>query len=145
MTNTGQSGYGATVKFTYGTSSTTAAIAQITKIAMTGGTLGKIDISTMSGGTAKAKEYISGMTDTGTLSFDVNFDAAQNTTWLPLVGTSGTWLVMFADHTTPTSASRFSSAGYLEPFGFECPMDGAPITQTLNVALSGAVTFTAKT
>jgi len=144
MANTGQSGYGATVKFTYGTASTTVTISQITKISMTGGSIGKIDISTMSGGTAKAKEYISGMTDTGTLAFDVNFDASNNTTWLPLVGTSGTWLVMFADHTTPTNASKFSSSGYLEPFGFDAPMDGAPITQTFNVALSGAVTFTAK-
>jgi hypothetical protein len=143
MANSGQSAFGSTLLFTYGTSSTTISIDQITKVGLSGGSIGKIDISSMSGPTTKVKEYISGMIEPGQFTVDCNFDATVYGNINGVVGTSGTWLMKFND-TTATTKSRFSATGYLEPLNFDGPMDGAPITQTLTITLSGAVSYTAK-
>jgi hypothetical protein len=144
MANSGQSAFGATLTFTNGTAATTTAITQITKVGFSGGSIGKIDISSMSG--TKTKEYISGMIEPGQFTVDCNFDSAQYTALAAVVGVpSSTFVMRFNDGTAVSNHSRFSATGYLEPLNFDGPMDGAPITQTLTITLSGAVTYTAKT
>jgi hypothetical protein len=142
MANAGVSAYGSTMKVTIGTATTT--VGQITKVGWSPGGMTDIDISTMSGDN-KWKQFIPGMIEAGEFSADVNFEDAQNTALISVVGVTGTWQINFNDGTASSSSSRFACVGYLKPFGFDGPMDSNPITQSLTIKLSGLPTFTAHT
>jgi hypothetical protein len=141
MANEGISGYGATLSVTNGTATT---LAQITKIGCSPGGITDIDISTMSG-LNKWKQFLPGMIEAGELTCEANLEDAQETKMLALVGVTGcTWTVTFNDAVTATG-STFVCNGYLKPFGFEAPMDGAPVSQTFTIKLSGKPTVAVAT
>jgi hypothetical protein len=141
MANAGTSGYGATLKLSK--ASATLTVGQITKVGWSPGGITDIDISTMSGDN-KWKEFIPGMIEAGEFSCDINLEDSQVTACMAIVGVTGyTAVVQFNDGTAQTTSSKFSVGGYLKPFGFEAPMDGAPVSQTLTIKLTGIPTFTA--
>ena len=138
----GISGYGATLKFTNGTSTTT--IAQVTKIGNSGTGMTDIDISTMDS-TSKWRSFVPGMKDAGQIDVEFNFEDANETALLAIIGTTGTWTIQVNDSTATggTSGSKLSWSGYAKPPTLDVPFDDK-ISGTMSIKLTGAPSYTAK-
>ena len=130
MSDTGQSGFGATLS-----GATTGTIGQVRNITIPDADVGDIDITT-NDATNGWQSFIAGIKSSGKLQLDVVYAPAVTAAVITNLGnTPEVWSVTF-------SAGSFSVSGFIDSIGQAIPHD-KEITQTITIQTTGAPTFTA--
>ena len=142
----GYSGYGAILQIADATAtSNVTAVANITRIAGPSTRRGVIEITTMDSASACA-EFKAGIVDIGELSFDLNYEGSTATAkalWLRtlVTHTGHVFNLIINDHTTSSSRSKISCAGFFSGVDQGTPHDGK-VDQTVTIKFTGVPTHT---
>lgn len=132
-------GYGATVSFKIG-AATAVVLAEVTSIGLPNPQIAEVD-ATHFNSPGRAREYIAGLIDNGTITIGINYDAGSTTddTIIAAMAETAPITVTVTIPTSSGTAEKFNFPGIVNGYEKEIPIDDRQ-TATVSVRVAGAVT-----
>ncbi len=121
------------------------AVGEITSITAPNISVDSIDVSNMDT-VGKEREFIPGMIDNGEITAELRYDGSSGGDAEMLMAqvtatAAQAIVVQYGDHTTPSSASKFESSGFITGLSIEDPFD-SDVKSTVTIKLTGQKTYT---